>query len=279
MSHQELLETALTAARAATEIHLRHLGRVRLEDWSAKGAADFVTHVDREAEERIIALVSERYPDHTILAEEGATAVGERQVEGAEAGSVTRPEDAEWLWIVDPLDGTTNYLHRYPMYTASVAVLHRGVPVAGAVVAGSTGEEWTALRGGGAFLNGEQIHVSGIERLDQALIGTGFPFKTQHEIPRFLDQLGTVLRRTAGVRRGGSAALDLCHLATGYLDAFWELTLAPWDFAAGALIVQEAGGIITAVDGGPLDLLAGGSVLAGNPTMHARLGALLRELG
>jgi myo-inositol-1(or 4)-monophosphatase len=278
MNYRFLLETALAAARAATEVHKRHLGRVRIEDWSEKGVADFVTHVDREAEARTIAIVRDRYPDHAILAEEGATAVLDA-VPGTAGASSGRPEDAEWLWVVDPLDGTTNYLHRYPMYAASVAVLHRGEPVVGAVVTGATGEEWTAVRGGGAFLNGRRVLVSEVEQLDRALIGTGFPFKTPHEIPRYLTQLDVALRRTAGVRRGGSAALDLCHLATGYLDGFWELTLAPWDIAAGVLMIREAGGVVTALDGSPLDLLAGGSVLAGNPAIHEKLGDLLREVG
>ncbi|HEX6941003.1 MAG TPA: inositol monophosphatase family protein [Longimicrobiales bacterium] len=273
---RELLETALDAARAAVDVHRRHLGRVRVEDWSEKGVADFVTHVDREAEERILGLVTGRFPDHAVLAEEGATAVAE-----APAGSpaVAAPDAAEWLWVIDPLDGTTNFLHGYPMYSASVAVLHRGEPVAGAVVSGATGEEWTALRGGGAFRDGMPIRVSAIDRLKLALIGTGFPFKTIHELPRYLRQLDGVLRRTAGIRRGGSAALDLCHVATGYLDGFWELSLAPWDFAAGALVVREAGGIVTTVDGDALDLRAGGSVLAGNPAIHQALRNLLESLG
>src|SRR5690606_12609425 len=122
------------------------------------------------------------------------------------------------------------------------------------------------------------IRVSAIDRLPLALVGTGFPFKTPHELPRYLRQLDAMLRRTSGVRRGGSAAIDLCHLATGYLDGFWELTLAPWDYAAGALLVREAGGVITRVDGSPLDLRSGGSVLAGNPTIHAEMLKLLGSL-
>lgn len=278
MEYGDLLETALAAARAAVEVHRRNLGRVQVEDWSAKGVSDFVTHVDREAEARILEIVSARFPDHAILAEEGATAVAERS--GGEAAAAPGPDSlaAEWLWVVDPLDGTTNFLHGYPMYSASVAVLHRGEPVAAAVISGATGEEWTAVRGGGAARDGKPIHVSAIDRLELALIGTGFPFKTIHEMPRYLRQLDGTLRRTSGVRRGGSAAIDLCHLATGYLDGFWELTLAPWDYAAGALLVREAGGVITRVDGEPLDLRSGGSVLAGNPAIHAALQSLLALL-
>src|SRR5690554_4559777 len=171
---QDLLDCALAAARAAAAVHRRHLGQVSLDQWSEKGVADFVTHVDREAEDRIVAEIRARFPDHAILAEEGGG-----------VGSAS----AEWLWVVDPLDGTTNYLHGYPMYAASVAVLHRGELVAAAVVSGATGEEWTATRGGGAFKDGAPVRVSGIDRLQLALIGTGFPFKTPHELPRYLPQL------------------------------------------------------------------------------------------
>lgn len=264
------LPVALAAARAAAAVHRANLGRVRVEDWSEKGVADFVTHVDREAEERVVALIRTHFPEHSILAEEGAASL-------LMDGSASGDRDPDWLWVVDPLDGTTNFLHRYPMYAASVAVLHRGEPIAGAVVSGATGEEWTAARGGGAFLNGAPIHVSEIDRLPRALIGTGFPFKARALLPRYLRQFDAVLRRTAGIRRAGSAALDLCHLATGFFDGFWELVLAPWDIAAGTLIVREAGGIITAPDG-ELDLLAGGAVLAGNPAIHAALGEVLRGI-
>src|SRR5690606_19656282 len=261
-AYDEFQETGLAAARAAAEVHRSHLGRVRMEDWSEKGVADFVTHVDREAAEVIIARIRSRHPQHTILAEETAAEFR---------------EGAEWLWVVDPLDGTTNSLHAYPMYAASVALPHHGEPVAAAVVTSATDEEWSARRGGGAFKDGQPIRVSGIDELTRALIGTGFPFKTKDLIPEYMQQLQAVLRRTAGVRRGGSAALDLCHVATGYLDGFWELHLAPWDYAAGALIVREAGGTLGAIDG-PLDFRTGGSVLAGNPAIYGDLDALLRTV-
>jgi myo-inositol-1(or 4)-monophosphatase len=273
---RELLETARNAARAAVAVHRAHLGKVGAEEWSEKGTADFVTFVDREAEREIVELVRARYPQHAILAEEGTGAAMESAGTGKE-GTGTTP-GAEWLWVIDPLDGTTNYLHRYPMYAASVAVLHRGEPVAGAVISGATGEEWTATRGGGAHLNGEPIRVSEVDRLTHALIGTGFPFKSLDLLPDYLRQFDALLRRSSGIRRAGSAALDLCHLASGYFDGFWELHLAPWDYAAGALIVREAGGIVTAL-GGELDLLAGGAVLAGNPTIHAELRRILAPLG
>lgn len=260
-TERKLLDVALAAARDAIAVHRRHLGAVRAEDWSEKGVADFVTFVDHEAEASIVARVGAAFPEHAILAEEQASAAGD--------GGLAVPREG-WVWIIDPLDGTTNFLHRYPMYAVSVAVAHEGELVAGAILSGVTGEEWCAVRGAGAFKDGQRIHVSAIERLPQALIATGFPFKTIRQLPRYLGQFGAVLRSAAGVRRAGSAALDLCHLATGYIDGFWELDLAPWDVAAGTLIVREAGGVITHVDGTPRGIDSG-SVLAGNAAIHAAL--------
>jgi myo-inositol-1(or 4)-monophosphatase len=276
----KLLEIATTAARAAVAVHREHLGKVRADEWAEKGTADFVTFVDREAEEEIVGVVRQTFPDHGILAEEGTGAPaggapGE-STENAVPGSPA-PGASDWLWVIDPLDGTTNYLHRYPMYAASVAVLHHGEPIAGAVISGATGEEWTARKDGGAALNGDPIHVSEVDRLSHALIGTGFPFKALDRLPCYLRQFDAVLRQSSGVRRAGSAALDLCHLATGYFDGFWELVLAPWDIAAGTLIVREAGGIVTSLTG-DLDIRVGGAVLAGNPVIHAALGKVLQDV-
>jgi len=262
-----VLGVALAAAREAVAIHAAHLGRVETDVWTAKGIADFVTHVDREAEAAILARIRSAFPEHAVLAEEEATRDG--------AAGVVLP-DAEWLWIVDPLDGTTNFLHRYPMYAVSIAAVHRGELVAGAVMSGATNETWCAVRGGGAFKDGQRIHVSAIARLDLALVGTGFPFKTVERLPEYLAQFAAVLRSSSGIRRAGSAALDLCYVAMGSFDGFWELSLAPWDIAAGALIVREAGGVVTRLDGKP-EVLAPGGLLAGNPVIHAALGGLLRD--
>ncbi len=262
-----LLETARAAAHAAAAVHRTYRGRVDVREWGEKGTFDFVSHVDREAEARIVSVIRDRYPAHAILAEEGTA-----------AGPLTDPsanDDAEWLWVVDPLDGTTNYLHRYPMHAASIAVLHRGKATAGVVLDTASGTEWTAVRGGGAFRDGEPIDVSTIEELRHALIGTGFPFRYPERLAGYLPQLEAAVRGASGVRRAGSAALDLCHVASGWLDGFWELVLSPWDVAAGTLIVREAGGVVTTLDGGD-DVLGGGSVLAGNRSVHAALGALLR---
>ena len=265
MRDRELLVVAMEAAREAAAVHRAHLGRVVVEEWSEKGVADFVTHVDREAERGIVARIRDHFPDHSVLAEEDAS----------DRGSSAFGDD--WTWIIDPLDGTTNYLHSYPMYAVSIAVAHRGVLHAGCVLNSASGEEWTAVRGGGAFLNGNRISVSHIDQLPRALIGTGFPFKAIEVLPEYIRQFEVVLRHTSGARRAGAAAIDLCHVATGWFDGFWELALAPWDVAAGTLVIREAGGIVTRIDGSD-DTLHHGDILAGNPVIHEQLGALLRRV-
>lgn len=271
MQPRELAEIALEAGRLGVEIHRRHLGQLTTSEWDQKGAADFVTRVDREAEARMIEHILQRCPGHDIMAEESTELGDAASIRG-------RFEGADHLWVLDPLDGTTNYLHSYPAYAASVAVVTGGAVVAGAVVHGVHGTEWCAWRGGGAWRDGRRIGVSEIDRLERSLIGTGFPFKVLDRLPSYVAQLDSVLRLTSGIRRAGSAALDLCHVADGRFDGFWELWLAPWDIAAGTLIIQEAGGIVTALDGDP-DVRAGGAIVAGNPAIHGRLVAVLAEAG
>ncbi|HEX2166626.1 MAG TPA: inositol monophosphatase family protein [Longimicrobiales bacterium] len=266
----ELLSVAREAAQGAVRVHREHLGRVEVADWSQKGVADFVTHVDRAAESVIVERITAHFPGHRLLAEEAAA---ER---GGSHGVRSDGNEDDWTWIIDPLDGTTNYLHGYPAYAVSIAVARGGELQAAVVRNGATGEEWSAIRNGGAFLDGSRIAVSQIEDMPRALIGTGFPFKALHLLPAYTRQLEAALRNTSGVRRAGSAALDLCHVATGWFDGFWELDLAPWDVAAGALIVREAGGVVTRLDGS-MDVLGQGSLLAGNPVIHAALGDLMRS--
>jgi myo-inositol-1(or 4)-monophosphatase len=273
MENEHVLRVATAAAMAGLDVHRAHLGRVSSDAWAEKGANDFVTHVDREAESRIIERIRSEFPNHQILAEEQATAGPPGATDG---GGMRISASRGWLWIIDPLDGTTNYLHRYPMYAVSIAALHDGVAEVGVVVHGATGETWTAVRGRGAWLDGQRIRVSAINRLAHALVGTGFPFKALALMPEYLRQFDRVIRRCAGIRRAGSAALDLCHVASAYFDGFWELSLAPWDIAAGALMVREAGGVVTRIDGDD-DVHAAGSVLAGNARVHAALASLLAE--
>lgn len=265
MNAESLLKVALDAAAEACEVHLSHLGRVRPEDAPEKAASDFVTHVDHEAESRIVDRIRAAFPDHSILAEEGS---GKRPSGAA--------DNAGWLWVIDPLDGTTNYLHGYPAFSVSIAALRNGIPEVAVVGAAATDDTWSAVRGEGSFRNGEPVGVSGRRDLRSALIGTGFPFKALELLPTYLRQFDRVLRRTAGVRRAGSAALDLCYVASGYLDGFWELVLAPWDVAAGMLMVREAGGIVTRGDGSAVSMESG-SLLAGNIEIHAALLAILSQ--
>jgi myo-inositol-1(or 4)-monophosphatase len=262
------LAVARAAARAAAEVHQAHLGQVHADDWSVKGIADFVTFVDHEAETEIVRHIRDAFPDHFILAEESADAVA--------AGS--EGELPEWTWIADPLDGTTNFLHQFPMYCSSVALLRRGVPVAAAVVSSATQEEWTASLNNGAERNGERIQVSETRQLGRALVGTGFPFKVPHVLGGYLRQFEHIIRQVSDLRRGGSAALDLCFLASGRLDGFWELDLRPWDYAAGVLMIREAGGRISGLSGEPSWSAAGGGIIAGNPHIYDHLVRMLSEV-
>lgn len=229
MDDSSLLETARRAAARAASVQSDARGKVDPANWTVKGRSDFVTEVDVESERVIVATLLEVFPDHRVLAEEGT----ENESDG---------DQAPLRWIIDPLDGTTNWLHRYPEYAVSIAA-EDGAGLRAAVVLNSaTGELFEASRGGGARRDGQPIRVSGLDDLNLALVGTGFPFKKLNVLPAYLETMSRVLRSTAGIRRGGAAALDLCDLACGRLDAFWEYWLMPWDVAAGALIVREAGG-------------------------------------
>jgi len=242
-----LLQTAREAAEAAAKIHRRDAGYITLAGATVKARADYVSKTDLDAQEAALEVIHANHPDHTILAEES-----DEPLEDQLARWDGRP-----LWIVDPLDGTANFLHEHPHYCASVAVAVEGQPVAGAIVSGSTGERWWASAGEGAFKSGKRIHVSTERPLIEALVGTGFPFKMLELMPGYLGQLDRVLRSASGVRRAGSAALDLCYLAQGSLDAFWEEILMPWDFAAGMILVQEAGGVLTRSNGSDLEMAPG----------------------
>jgi myo-inositol-1(or 4)-monophosphatase len=252
---EQLLDIALEAARgAARVIRDATAGRETLV-WESKGQSDFVSEVDKASEHEITATINRRLP--------GASVLGEELTPNAVAGKGI-------VIIADPLDGTTNFLHGYPEYAVSIAVARDGEACAGVVLNVARDEEFTARRGGGAFLNGRRMRVSSLREPARALIGTGFPFKTLEMLPLYVEQFSLVMRGTAGIRRAGSAALDLSNVACGRFDAFWELVLAPWDVAAGLLMVREAGGIISDLDGNPAKLQAGAFV-AGNPAMHAWL--------
>ena len=255
---QPLENIAVTAARAAGNFIMRHMDRADALKVTRKGRNDFVTEVDRGAEAEIVHTIRKAHPDHAILAEEG----------GADGKN-------DWLWIIDPLDGTTNFLHGFPHFAVSIAAQHKGKLQLGVIYAPCTQDLYVAIRGGGAVLNSRKIRVSKTVSMDESLVGTGVPIRAGANLDEYLPQLRAVVEKTAGVRRAGSAALDLAYVACGRLDAFWEMNLNSWDMAAGVLLVEEAGGVVSELYGGE-DALATGNVLAANTKMHEQLAPLLR---
>lgn len=233
---QEHLETAVRAARKAGSIQINAFDKPHMIDF--KGETDLVTEVDRACEEAIFGLLRSAFPSHDFLLEESA---------------IPRT-DSPFLWVVDPLDGTTNYAHRYPHFCCSIALQHKGKTVLGVVYDPVRGDLFTATAGKGAFLNGGRIRTSDEDQLIRCLIATGFPNRIKTARDKNLRKFARVLFRVRSVRRSGSAALDFCYLAAGRLDGYWVLKLAPWDAAAGVLIVKEAGGCVTGLDGGPTHL-------------------------
>ena len=250
---QPMLTIAVRAARSAGNIIIRYMDRVDSLSVQSKDRNDFVTEVDQKAEQEIISILRKAYPGHGILAEES----------GARAGD-------DYEWIIDPLDGTTNYLHGFPQFAVSIALRHKGRMQEAVVYNPLSQELFTASRGYGAFLNERRIRVSNRKGLDGALLGTGFPFKAQQHLETYLDMFRALFPLTAGIRRPGSAALDLAYVAAGRLDGFWEIGLNIWDMAAGVLLIQEAGGISSDFVGGH-DYLANGNLVSGNPKVFAEI--------
>jgi myo-inositol-1(or 4)-monophosphatase len=252
----------VAAAVQAADVIRAASARLSEITWERKGPADFVSEVDRAAEQVIRDVIAGRHPEAVLIAEESAPAAAQ--------GDLT--------FVADPLDGTTNFLHGFPWYAVSVAALSHGTHAAGAVLNVATGELFTAVAAGGARRNGQAIRVSSVTEPSRALIGTGFPFKHREGIAPYMGVLPRLMESTVGLRRAGSAALDLCDVACGRFDAFWELRLAPWDVAAGMLIIREAGGLVTDLEGRPAPV-ASGPIVAGNPAMHAWLLEQLQVMG
>jgi len=248
-----MLNTAVKAARRAGAVINRAARNVDVIAVRTKGANDFVSEVDHEAERAIVETLRGAYPDHAILAEEG----------GATGNS-------EYVWIIDPLDGTTNFLHGFPQYAVSIGLQHRGVLAQAVVYDPTRNDLFTASRGRGAFLNDHRMRVSKRTRLADALVGTGFPFREFAHVDAYLAILREMMQKTAGVRRPGAAALDLAYVAAGRLDGFWEIGLSPWDMAAGALLVTEAGGLVSDLEGND-GFLESGHVVAGAPKVFVQL--------
>jgi myo-inositol-1(or 4)-monophosphatase len=260
MARSAILNVMLKAATKAARGLKRDFGEVENLQVSKKGPADFVTAADRRAEETIRAELEHARPGYSFLMEES----GE-----------TRGADPQHRWIVDPLDGTTNFLHGIPLFAISIALERQGKMAAALVYNPISDELFTAERGAGAYLNDRRLRVASRTRLPQAVVGVGTPHHGRGDHALFYKELAAVLPKIAGIRRCGAAALDLAWLAAGRLDGFWERELSPWDIAAGMLIVREAGGFVTDLNGGDA-MMDTGAVLAGNESIHRQLLTLLR---
>lgn len=248
-----MVNIAVKAARRAGSIINRATRNLDIVAFKEKAANDFVSEVDREAENAIIRALREAYPEHSILAEEsGASGSSEHQ------------------WIIDPLDGTTNFLHGFPQYAIAIAYRHRGVVTHGVVYDPTRNDLFTATRGRGAFLNDQRMRVSKRPHLASSLIGTGFPFRQLEHLDVYLAILKDVMKGSAGLRRAGSATLDLAYVAAGRLDGFWEFGLAPWDMAAGGLFITEAGGLVSDL-AGEGRYLETGNIVCGSPKVFVEL--------
>ena len=252
-----MLNIAIRAARSAGDLILRasdDVGQLRIDQ---KGKNDFASDVDRAAEREIINIIRTAYPDHAILAEES----------GQHQGN-------DFVWVIDPLDGTTNFLHGFPQYAVSIAMKHRGRLEVAAIYDPLRDELFTARRGGGAMLNNRRLRVTNQLSMKGALIGTGFPFKTDLHLEAYVGMFKAISMQAAGIRRAGAAALDLAYVAAGRLDGFWEIGIMEWDMAAGILLIQEAGGVATDFSFND-NYLASGNVIAGSPKMHQMLYKLI----
>lgn len=252
MSLLGLLQTARDAAKAAAEI-IAAADATRTFKVSEKSRADFVTEVDVAAEHAVCAILRSRHPDHAILGEEG----------GASGGDAA----GEWRWVIDPLDGTTNFIRGIPFFAVAVGLERHGVPVVGVVVDPVRNVEWRAAKGHGAFRGDTRLRVSTESTIDGTLALTGIPFRKLDALPQYLPGLERVARESSGIRRMGSAALDLCSIADGRAEAFWEYGLSRWDLTAGVVLVEEAGGRVTDLTGGDTHLDTG-NVLASNGLVH-----------
>ncbi len=252
-----LLNVAVMAARRAGSTLIKKMANLDKLKIEQKGFNDYVSDADLAAERAVIDCIHKHYPDHAILAEESG-------VSG----------ESDTVWIIDPLDGTTNFVHGFPVFAVSIGVQVNGRVEHGVIYDPMRQELFTASRGQGAYLDDHRIRVSGQTKLERSLIGTGFPFRSaETEIDPYLAMLKKILRNTSGIRRPGAAALDLAYVAAGRLDGFWETGLAPWDLAAGSLLIREAGGIVSGLNGSE-DYLDAGHVLAGTPKIYAALARL-----
>ncbi len=255
----EHLHVALEAADAGAEALRRYAGKIQAEGIDKKRTFDYVTEADLSSERAIISMIQERFPDHSIYAEESEKSEG------------------TYRWIIDPLDGTTNFIHGYPVYAISVALEYRGQIVVGVVLDPTRNEYFYAVRGRGAYRNGERIRVSQLGEPSLGLLTTGFPFRSKDFTDLYLRSFKKLFVTFSGIRRAGAVAIDLAYLACGRCEGFWEIGLAPWDIAAGSLLIEEAGGRITDFSGGA-DHIWTGNVVASNGLVHDVILDVVREV-
>ena len=260
----EYLDFAVELARSAGDVLKHYMGREKQVE--LKGRANLVTVADKEAEALIIRRIQERYPGHSILAEESGA-----------SGPSGLPVPGEGKWIIDPLDGTTNFAHQYPFFCVSIGFEQAGEILCGAVYDPSRNEMFSGARGMGSFVNDQRIRVSAVDRLGSALIMTGFSYGVREKIKAAMSQFEAFIIESQAVRRGGSAALDLCYNALGRVDGFWEMDLHPWDTAAGLVILEEAGGKVTDFAGAPFSVY-GKQILASNGKIHDEMVGVLGRL-
>jgi myo-inositol-1(or 4)-monophosphatase len=247
----DFLASAIKAAQDAGSIILDNLGGIAQKDIGRKQTSDYVTRVDRESEQMIVTTLKKRFPSHSFLAEE----------------SYTQRDTGGYRWIIDPLDGTTNYIHEYPVFSVSIALEYQGRVIAGVVYDPVRKDIFAAEEGSGAFYNGKRMQVSKVQIFQESLITTGFPFRRKEMIDPYLRAFRRVFLMASDLRRAGSAALDLAYLACGRCEGFFEIGLSPWDMAAGGILIKEAGGMVSDFKGGDA-YLDTGNIVAGNPGVY-----------
>ncbi|WP_456395311.1 inositol monophosphatase family protein [Desulfurobacterium sp.] len=257
----EIIETALKAAKEASQILLQYQGRLKRSEITFKSKNDYVTKADKEAEEKIIKVIKAHFPAHSIVAEESGTS-----------------GNSDYIWFIDPLDGTKNFIHGLPMFSISIGVSFKGELIAGVVAVPALNEIFTAEKGSGAFYNREKITVSN-RPFNEGLIATGFPFRGKEMLDDYLTCFKEVFFSVSGIRRCGSAAIDLAYTAKGIFDGFWELSLKPWDIAAGVLLIEEAGGVVSDFRGGRQFLKTGNIIGASQNTYEHLFSIINKYLG
>lgn len=252
--YNEFLKTAINSAIKAGDVLLHNIGKIHRKNVKLKKASDFVTHIDKKSEEVIVKTIKKEFPDHHFLSEE----------------SIHDKEIAGYRWIIDPLDGTTNYIHQYMVFSISIALQKDGEIILGVIYDPIKKELFTAQKGRGSFLNNKPIHVSKTSKLKDSLIITGFPFRNKNIVDKYLKLFKKLFLKVSDIRRDGSAALDLAFVACGRCDGFFEIGLSPWDIAAGSIIIQEAGGTVTDFKG-KNNFLKNGNIVAGNKKIHKEI--------